>query len=583
MTNSLPAVNVKTYGTYNTFTNECNDLSLDYSAKNGEVRKVEFVNGWAVMDEDGSVSLNNGQYSGKVRFFFECYNDAGYVEKNVSFKTVKTTPKYKLDTTSLSLYVPEGSQSERMVSVHLLDGLDIVDLSNATVMVNNEAAEIDGNTIRFSVSGKGKYTIYYKENGWNDYLKYSVSVSVTDKLPSLKVINTVTLNKKYNPYDEALLVLSDTSMSLCDMALSEDQSLIEGLSYSFEDGKLYFEADDSVPNKTYTLKFKPVVKYREEEITLKEVSVKVKVEDSNPSLSFGKSSVTLNSNYDEVFVTTYKLTKNSYNAELTGFKCDNSGLNVELDGEEVYVYLNEGNNFTANKNTAVMVTPVYNGNIEGMPVKLSVKRIDSVASVTISLKGKLNKLAPETEVTGTVKLKNTILGVIDVKTDNSDVKIELRDGKLYYSLLNNNVNEGKLSLKTTLILEDEKEVIVSTVLNVERKAPSVKLETSTVKVYDITSIGETVASVNIVGSLNGAEIAKYSYNNSNAYKLDLVKTDDGYRIDVILVEPASIKAGSKVSFTVKIDWNGDIEGTKGLKSTNLKLTVQDTSYSVKVK
>ena len=106
--------------------------------------------------------------------------------------------------------------------------------------------------------------------------------------------------------------------------------------------------------------------------------------------------------------------------------------------------------------------------------------------------------------------------------------------------------------------------------------------------YDTTAIGETVASVKLTGELNGAEIAGIFYNTSNAYTLKCVyDEEEGYRLDVILKEPASIKANSKVSFTVKIDWEGDLgtskDNVKGLKSTTVKLTVQDASNAVKVK
>ena len=246
VSNSLPSVTVKTYGTYNTFTNESNGLALSYTVKNGTVSEIEFVNDWSEMDYEGNIRLSGSSYSGKVRFYFEDYNEYGYVEKTVSFKTVKTTPKYKPDTTVINLYVPEGSDISRNASIRLMDGADTVDLSNATVLVNGSEAEIDGNTIRFDVSSKGKYTVSYKENGWNDYLKYTVNVSITNKLPTLKAANTVTLNKKYNPSDKAALVLSDTSISLTDMRLIENQNLPEGLSFHLDGSDLYFDADESV-------------------------------------------------------------------------------------------------------------------------------------------------------------------------------------------------------------------------------------------------------------------------------------------------------------------------------------------------
>ena len=607
VTSALPAVTVKTAGSYNTFTT-ANTLSMEYTSKTGEFRKVEFVDGWADYDADsGVITLKekDGKLvkTGNVRFYFEGYTDEGHVDKKVSFKTVTTKPTVKLATTSVSLYVPEGDTVAKTVYVQLIDakkeavpeGIVTVDgLDSELISELNESGYIG---IRINELKKGTIVISYKEDEWTGAISNKLSVTIKTTLPTAKLkSSTLTLNSKYNDEDIAEVVSSSASDPIrnvrCEDA-PEDVTV-----------KTLAGGEVAVKSKTpgtYKISLIPTIEINGEFVDLKPVTLTVKVNSNDPKFALSSSTFKLNSNYKEELETTVKLTSNTYNLELEGIVYEavdpaNDVAKFELDDDgKIRVSLTEYGKTLSSGSYKYDITPIYSGNIPAdskLRVTVTIYRKDATA--TVSVKGTLNPIDPDQEALGTIKLTNYGGKAVDVnvKVDAAHemspyFEAELNEeGKVVLRLINaidedgvTLVKDGSYKVVLDLMLSDGSHVEKEVTIKTARKAPTLKLDPTTVNVYDTTGIEAEVGRSAFVVKGNGI-VRDVEIPEALAY---VVNYEDGELI-VILKDGALLKSGSTVKFAIKVNWAGDYAaGSKGMKTSSVTLSVKDLSGAIKTK
>ena len=607
VTSALPAVTVKTAGSYNTFT--CvNTLGMEYTSKTGEFRDVEFVDDWADYDaQSGMITLKekDGKLvkTGTVRFFFEGYTDEGHVDKKVSFKTVSTKPTVKLANTSVSLYVPEGDTEAKTVSVKLIDAKKeaitegIVTVDGLGSELISELDENGSVSLRINEVKKGTVVISYKEEEWTGTINNKLSVTIKTTLPTAKLkSSTLTLNSKYSSEGIAEVLSSSASDPIC---LVECKEVPAGLEVETLAG-----GEVAVRSKTpgtYKVSLVPSIEVNERLVELKPVTLTVKVNSNDPKFALSSSTFKLNSNYNEDLEATVKLTSNTYNLELTGIRYEavdpaNDIAKFELDDDgKVHISLAEYGKTLNSGSYKYDITPIYSGDIpadSALRVTVTIYRKDATA--TVSVKGTLNPIDPDQEALGTIKLTNYGGKVADVniKADAAHeaspyFETELNEeGKAVLRLANaidddgvTLVKDGSHKVILDLTLSDgshiEKEITIKTA----RKAPTLKLDPTTVNVYDTTVIEEEVGRSAFVLKGNGT-VRDVEIPEALAY---VANYEDGELI-VILKDGALLKSGSTVKFAIKVNWVGDYAaGSKGMKTSTVTLSVKDLSGAIKTK
>ena len=521
VSSALPSVSVKTSGNFNTMTGT-NTLDMAATAKNAVIRKIEFVNDndgekefWIDYDEAtgkiGDPKLNEaGKYvtSGNVRFYFEGYTDAGYVDKKVSFKTVSTKPS-----ASLSSSIPEWFNKNTLVMNPFFMETFSLDLNSS-----DENCPITGADI------KGGH--------------------------------------------EAILV-------------------------TYENGKIRVALDKGVggpgfENLSGKYTITPMVKdAKGETVALKNITLTVKVNSDLPKISLAPSSLKFNRRYEEKLSVSYKASNMPAGAGISDFILEENEVleKVSYDGEMITFKLKGDQETKAVKGSyTVDLIPVYSvDSKKGDPIRLKVSVIDTEAKASVSIKGNLNQLDPSVTAAGTYKLSNLNDEVVDVKIEDCKyIEAHLEEGKIIFTLTAEADGVTDQTFKPTVKLTTKTgaELEVKPSIKMARKTPTVKLNPSTVNVYDTSVPGNKVGEADLVLSGVNGTIREVEFSESLAYRLEY---KDG-KICVYLIDGAKLKSGSTQKFTIKIYWEGDYAKTeKGVKVTSLKLSVKDVSGSIKTK
>ena len=597
---ALPAVTVKNTGTFNRITAE-NSLEMKATAKNAEIRKIVFVGGWADFDaETGSVTLKKqGEKvvsSGTVRFYFDGYKDAGYVDKKVSFKTVSKKPTVKLLSSSATLYVPEGSSaSNKDVVIRFVDGKkNLINIGAATVSgLGSSISSIDEDgyaTVNIKDLNNGTIIVSYKEDpSWIGTIDNKLSVKVIKTTPIAKLASA-TINH-YMKYQDAASIAINCSAASEQITkvdvLSETKP--EGSNYSINcvDGRLIFKTDKE---GTYKLTLAPYIAALEE--PLKQVTLTVKVVDSDPKITFKTGTLKLDRRFHETLSTDLKIpTIAGFDVNVTGvvaepLATDVATIRYDAQNEAVTATVKNG---AAAGNYAYNVYPLINGVKSSTPIKLTIA-LHEKAALNVSAKGTLNQLNRNSEVLATLKLSNYAgeIESVAISGNNNLISEVNEDGKLVIKYSDaaglSKIDNGSLSVNVVATTDMGDRISRTISIKTARKAPTLKLDPSTVNVYDTSGINEDVAEAIFVLGDFDAKVRDIEVSKSLAYEVRLA--DSGDRLIVKLIDGAKLKSGSTQNFTVKIVWEGDLclpLGTKGLKMTTIKVPVKDASYLIKTK
>ena len=601
VTTALPTVTVKTLGSFNTFTTE-NDLSVDATAKNADIRNIEFVDGWADYSlETGEVALKqeNGKFvtSGMVRFRFEGYKDGGYVEKKVAFKTAATKPTIKLEATAATLFVPDLNQTPyKNVTIRLIDGkknpitegvLSVSGLGSSVVSTLDENGYA---VIKVTDLVNGTVVVSYKgDDCWTGTIDNKLTVKINSTRPTAKLAaGTVNYNLKYQDSVSVAISSSSASEQISKVLLSENAVMPDGIeAIGFENGEVVIKAKEI---GSYKLVLSPFIESDGIEYILNDVTLNVKATETDPKVSLATATLKLNQLYNEELETSFKVPTNlGFDAKVTGIKVDAlteaiADIGYDAESGEIGARLNDHAKEVKVGSYAFNIYPEFNGIQSDTPVKLTISLYNKAATATISLKGNLNQLDKDCEVIATAKLANIVDEIESVSlTGDSNLTAELdENGQLIIRLAEGVENLIDGTLTPTIVVTTKTGTSISKQVSVKvaRKAPTVKLDPATVNVYDTTGINAIVGSSEFVITGVNGKIKTVDISESLAYKIEY-KED---RLVVTLIDGAKLKSGSTHNFTIKIDWEGDyLAGSKGAKTTTVKLAVKDASNTVKLK
>ncbi len=594
VTAKKPNLTLKTSGTFNTFTGE-NSLSLKYSSKDAAIADVTPLNGWCGYDE-GDITLKknaDGKFvtSGTMRFTFHGYSDFGYVDKKVTFKTVATKPSVKLAQPSVKLYVPADSLAKSKtvdikvvkkggVSGTLKWGEDVIPLDeegNGTVLITDVKSQ--------------KITFTYEEAGWSGKISLPLTVTVNSVVPVGKLSSaSLTLNTRYKTDGSVRITTNIKTEPITGVTVNSGS---DKLNVSYDDnGKILVSLKEGTGKGTYKVNLTPQIAG---DVELKPLTLTVNVTDSDPKITLSAGAVRLNSKFADQGSTKIKnASKLAYGVTVTGI----GSITAPSDDVADIGFDAETNSFTfklkasAKGKKGSHIYYIYprfsNGQVSSTGVKVNVVLYNAKATATVSLSGSLNQLDSAAVVLGTVKTKllnKKIIG-IDYSSELLDIALN-ENGKLEFSLkeTENVIKDQTVKQSITYLFEDGDSITGTANVKIARKAPKVKASRTEVVAYNTTNRYQLIDTVELYRSApEGAQIRKVTFipDDSKAYDLRYDSVDEV--INVIMGDASKVKVGSKTVFTVKIDWVGDYgvygDGTKGLKTTTLKITVKNISGTI---
>lgn len=444
--NTVPAITTKQTGKFNLFYTD-STAAMTITAKNAEVLGAELMDcDFVLTEQAGSYIISYAPaYDGAAKADAKGtlkVNVAGYsepVEKAVTISTATTKPKLALTATS--------SVINTAVNQAPVTGFSVYDPATGEFLVKNilsvtctkdfatasthglDTEDMMDDVVRLTLNGTtgGTATIEVKAPNWTQSIKLTHKVTVNTKLPTAKLTST-TLNLNsiftqqiagaYVTLDQANLVLKEFSefatTAKAGSAAAEEAAKI---AVSYADGTIIARIKDSAnapKNGTYTFKATP---YLTDGTALKDVTIKVKVAATAPTVKLASTTLKLNKELPtEIGTVAAKITKGE-GYTLTGFAVEGAaGLEITSGSEGVTIKLTSG---AAVGKQALSLYPVFVDNLSGQQVtldkavKLTVQVYSGKPSVSISNKGKIDTIVPDSAITYTVSKISNALGKID--------------------------------------------------------------------------------------------------------------------------------------------------------------------------
>lgn len=439
--NALPKVNVKQTEKFELFYLD-SQAGLSVSAPGNEIdwvaligtedfRLEEAENGWELCYGENFLPGAKANTKGTLQIFLEGFRVP--VEKALSIAATNTVPKLTMDPASGVV-----NPAQESISVcRVFRGGQILDLTDAEIEADSGIAEVTarGEELRFTLTGTkgGTVNMTLRLPNWTKAVKLSRKITVENKLPSVKLRSgTLKLNRRF-PWQtaETSTYLTQNNQTLGTMSFQPAAK--EGTALRTEAEKLRLSMD---PDGTIRVSFKDAANLPKngsysfacrgelaDGTALSAVNLKVTVADTAPKVKFSTGSVRMNRYLAGKGKAEITVTVSDPAYRVVGFR------ELENDGELSYaegiltVCLTEGS-----QNRSYLLTPVVE-DVENRQtatlsnaLKLGLTVYDSAKlGVTLSAKGKLDTLVPESAISYTVtKLANCQGRIEDMTLEGPD-------------------------------------------------------------------------------------------------------------------------------------------------------------------
>lgn len=413
---------------------------------------------------------------GYVRITYEGYEPC-YAK--ITIPTTTTKPGYVLSKTKATVntygsgYSMElqllDKKTKKPISLDKLRKLSFDASDSGTTFwlfenLNTEEAKVsDKIMLQIKTAQKGKAVINVEMDTWNEPMKFTFNLSVTDKIPTVKAKpTTLTLNNLcVGRSAQTVLTLNQADSTLTDMgiadyvgkaSLASDANMI---SFTYANGVLSAKASGEIQAGSYKFRFTPKVTYANGTSEfIKPITLTVKVIGTRLTATLKPSSVTLNNQYMGRETGVYKYTiKNMPAGESVKIWTNDGDDVVSITGvnqsaESVksafdFSYGETEQSITVKQNRAIR-TGSYKYQISGLkaevegkpveiqPFKITVKVINKTAALTAKAKGTLSIGNSNSSIVYTLKLGNynaKIEGITFTELDTSNNLNKPYDGE----------------------------------------------------------------------------------------------------------------------------------------------------------
>lgn len=573
--NTLPSVSVK----------QTEKINLFYKTSTANLTVTapgQIITGVALTDtddfyvdeySDGLVTLHYAKSPATTKLdtkatleiSLEGYNTP--VTKAVTISTTTAAPKLTLS--SASSTINTALSEDHAVTIQVQDntngGTLILDDTNTEVSANFADTSFVGGSLNLTLhegSKGGTAVISVQDSSWVKPITLKHKVTVSTKLPTLVLSKkALTLNSIFTEQtDEMSVSLSQGNLALDDLTLTCTAKESEKLNVYYAGGSIHAEIinKDNAPKQgTYSY----TCTWTAPDGRTVRTTLKVVVASTVPKVKLSASTVKLNRSLSEKeSIQIRPVITGGAGYTLVGFEGADDWLNFE-DGV-LQVKLTEKPD---NGKYTFKVKPVFKHDATTQEVTLptvltlTVQVYDAVPKVTLSAKGKLDTLNPNSAIVYTPKLTNCAGAVTDVKLDEAysqDFKADMENGTVKLTLKDGVKYATNITYKVRFNLTVCGETIQSPVMNVKVTQSSVKytLSPSALTLYQSQSAPLTVKLTPSVG-----EISQVTVNTKSSKELIAALGQDGFtfeggktaNLSMAFENKSILKAGK--SYTLYLD------------------------------
>ena len=602
--NSLPKVTVKQIGKFDTFYLD-STAQLTATASGYEVERMELIGADSFrMDEDGNLfyaeSYNPGDKivtKGTLLVYVEGYQVP--VEKAVTIATTKTAPKLTLNPSASAVNRTLEDPEFRVKVLWKGNALDLTD-AEVKADVGFATVEAQGQYLVFRLTGTtgGTAKLSLRLPNWAQAVSLTHKVTVENKLPSVKLgTPTLKLNSLFSAQTARTSVwLTQGNLDISTMDFVPAAK--EGTTTRKEGEKIALTYDPETEN--IEAKFKEIPKagtysytytaYLENGTALPNGTIKVTVAATAPKVKLSAASVKLNRYLAGQEKATVKVTMTGGSGyQVTDFEGMPEYMSYDADTGNLTVILPDETFTGETCNLYPIVREEESGQEVPLPTKLTLKvqtLNTSKLTVSLSAKGKLNTVDPDSAIAYTVTKVSNCLGTVEsvdlvdqngnlfqdgdpfqVDLDTSGVKplvlLRLLPGESYATN-----KTYKVRFRFTVCGKE----VLSSVLSVKVTQTALKVTAPKSAVYYLSQSGPLRCSLKANLPLESVALStrtakEFQQALGGQENLRLI----GNRVEFKLTNPGALTAGKSYSVQLELTPENAAENTK---PTTIKLTVK---------
>lgn len=589
--NSLPKVTVKQIGKFDTFYLD-STAQLTATVAGCQVKGMELIGGDTFrMDEDGNLfyaeSYNPGDKivtKGTLLIYVEGYQVP--VKKNVTVATTRTAPKLTLNPSASAVNRALEDPEFRVKVLWKGNALDLTD-AEVTPDVGFATVEAQGQYLVFRLTGAtgGTAKLSLRLPGWAQAVSLTHKITVENKLPTVKLgTPTLKLNSLFSAQTartSVWLTQGNLDISTMDFKAAREEGKCIDLSFDPETDSIEAKFKEMPKAGTYSYTY---TAYLENGTALPSGTIKVTVAATAPKVKLSASSVKLNRYLAGQEKATVKVTLTGGTGyQVTDFEGLPDYMRYDAETSELTVVLPD-ETFTGK---TCNLYPVVREEESGQEVQLSTKLVlkvqtvnTSKLTVSLSAKGKLNTVDPDSAIAYTVTKVNNCLGTVE------SVDLAGQDGDLFQADLD---TSGVKPIVLLRLLPGEsyatnktykvrfrfavcgKEVL-SSVLSVKVTQTALKVTAPKTAVYYLSQSGPLRCSLKANLPLESVAL---SARTAKEFQQALGGQENlrltGNRVEFKLTNPGALTAGKSYSVQLELTPENAAENTK---PTTIKLTVK---------
>ena len=592
--NSLPNMTVKQHGKFNTFYLGSSAM-LDIKAAGCRVVNLELIGANSFQVDDGGRILFSSNYEpgekinakGTLRVYLEGYQVP--VEKAITIATVHKVPKVVLSPSSSVVNTALG-EAECRVKV-MVDG-EVVSPSTVDYPWDLGFAEADGDgqnmVFRLTGTKGGTAKFPLRMSKWAEPVTVTHKITVENKLPTVKLgTPTLKLNSLFSAQTARTsiwLTQGNLDISTMDFEAAREEGKCIALSFDPETDSIEAKFNPEIPKPkagTYSYTY---TAYLENGTALPNGTIKVTVAATAPKVKLSASSVKLNRYLAGQEKATVKVTLTGGTGyQVTDFEGLPDYMRYDAETSELTVVLPD-ETFTGETCT---LYPIVREEESGQEVHLSTKLTLKVRTlntnkltVSLSAKGKLNTVDPDSAITYTVTKVSNCLGTVE------SVDLVGQDGDLFQADLD---TSGVKPIVLLRLLPGESYAtnktykvrfrfavcgreVRSSVLSVKVTQTALKVTAPKTAVYYLSQSGPLRCSLKANLPLESVALStrtakEFQQALGGQENLRLI----GNRVEFKLTNPGALTAGKSYSVQLELTPENAAENTK---PTTIKLTVK---------
>ena len=594
--NSLPKVTVKQIGKFDTFYLD-STAQLTATAAGCQVERLKLIGADSFrMDEDGNLfyaeSYNPGDKivtKGTLLIYVEGYQVP--VEKSVTIATTKTAPKLTLNPSASAVNRALEDPEFRVKVLWKGNALDLTD-ADVTPDVGFAAVEAQGQYLVFRLTGTtgGTAKLSLRLPGWAQAVSLTHKITVDTKLPTVKLgVTTLKLNSLFSAQTaetSVWLTQGNLDISTMDFKAAREEGNCIDLSFDPETDSIEAKFNPEIPKPkagTYSYTY---TAYLENGTALPNGTIKVTVAATAPKVKLSAASVKLNRYLAGQEKATVKVTLTGGTGyQVTDFEGLPDYMRYDAETSELTVVLPDENFTGETRNLCPIVREEESGQEVPLPTKLTLK-IQTLntnkLTVSLSAKGKLNTVDPDSAIAYTVTKVNNCLGTVEsvdligvgedaerfqADLDTSGVKpvvlLRLLPGESYATN-----KTYKVQFCFTVCGTE----VRSSVLSVKVTQTALKVTAPKTAVYYLSQSGPLRCSLKASLPLESVALStrtakEFQQALGGEENLGLI----GNRVEFRLTNPSALKAGKSYSVQLELTPENAAENTK---PTIVKLTVK---------